>query len=96
MSFHPFVSTHTVLSRAIGAAVAALVATTISALPAAAVEPFSGPTLIVGSTCASGVGDAKWWAVWHEMVGGQAELFQARTLLGSQHRTRITVNPPRM
>jgi len=34
----------------------------------------------------------KWWAVWHEMVGTQAELFQARTLLGAQHRTRITSN----
>jgi hypothetical protein len=37
----------------------------------------------------------KWWAVWSEQVGpggefAQTELFQARTLLGLQGRTRIT------
>jgi hypothetical protein len=178
------------LARAAAVAAAALVAGTLGVLPAAAVEPFSGPTSIVGSSCANGVGDGsgsdngtvrgaigcnaeadspisvfwyqgirtvkkspyvgqviatawdganylyilfqqaktvkigrvsdsgsfvvptvlsttaapytsgdvvaangKWWAVWHEMVGSQAELYQARTLLAVQHRTRITTNP---
>lgn len=35
----------------------------------------------------------RYWAVWTENVGEQSELYQARTLRGSQGRTRITTNP---
>ncbi len=56
---------------------------------------FSAVTVLSTSLAAYTSGDlvasqGKWWAVWHETVGSQAELFQARTLLGTQHRTRIT------
>lgn len=47
--------------------------------------PFSQGALVAGA--------GRYWAVWTETVGGQSELYQARTLRGSQPRTRITNNP---
>jgi hypothetical protein len=59
---------------------------------------FTTPSVLSTTAAAYTSGDlvaanGKWWAVWHEMVGGQADLFQAKTLLGTQHRTRITHYP---
>lgn len=59
------------------------------------VGTFASPTVLSTSLAPYTSGDVvaangKWWVVWSEMVSNQAELFQAKTLLGNQHRTRIT------
>ena len=61
--------------------------TTLSTLTNTASNPYFTDADVVAS-------NGKWWAVWREEVGSvnlrQGELFQRRTLLGVQGRTRIT------
>ena len=48
------------------------------------------PSYSEGALVAS---NGRYWAVWSENVGTQSELFQARSLRGTQGRTRITTDP---